>query len=457
MAERSHRAPAKRPGLEARAIALDILIRVEREKAFADVLLGHRLPSVTNPADRRLITQLVLGTIAWQLRLDYELARYSSRKIEELDPAVRAILRLGLYQLRWLTRVPPHAVVDTSVELTRTMPRLAAAGGFVNAILRSALRKPVDLPDRAKDEPGYLAVACSHPRWMVERFITWFDVAEAEAIMRANNEAAPTALRLNLRRGTSDEICEWITRDGMTIARRGPLPETVILDGAPLFNSDSFREGLFTIQSEASQIVARLLAPPPGSTVIDCAAAPGGKSTHLAELVGEGGRVLALDRNRAGLVHARSVAKRLGHKNIDWVCCDSADGLPIRSAGARYVLLDAPCTGSGTMREHPELRWRLQAGDFVRMAKVQEQMLEQAAAITASGGAVVYSVCSLAPQEGARVIATFLQEHPEFSVDQKPSLRERCPGPFNGDGFVRTRPDRDAQDGFFATRLIRRD
>jgi len=456
VADRIHRAPAKRPGLEARAVALDILLRVEREKAFADVLLGHRLPAVTNPADRRLITQLVLGTIAWQLRIDYELARYSSRKIEELDPAVRAILRMGLYQLRWLTRIPNHAVVDTSVELTRTTPRLAAAGGFVNAILRSALRKSVDLPDRAKDETGFLAVAYSHPRWMVERFITWFGVADAEAIMRANNEAAPTALRLNLRRGTPDEICERITRDGMTIARRGPLPETVVLDGAPLFNSDSFREGLFTIQSEASQMVARLLDPAPGSTVVDCAAAPGGKSTHLAELVGGAGRVLALDRNQAGLVHARSVAKRLGHKNIDWACCDSADGLPVRTTSAHNVLLDAPCTGSGTMREHPELRWRLQPGDFARMAKLQEQMLEQAAAVTAPGGAVVYSVCSLAPQEGANEIGTFLQQQPEFSVDEKPSSLDCFAGLVDADGFVRTRPDRDAQDGFFAARLIRR-
>ena len=432
------------------------MLRVERDQAFADVLLGHRLSAVTNPADRRLVTQLVLGTLAWQLRLDYELAQYSARKLDGLDPAIRAILRLGLYQLRWLTRIPAHAAVDTSVSLTPDAQRRSGASGFVNAVLRAALRKPTPLPQRAGDEVGYLAVACSHPRWLVERFIAWFGVETAEAIMLANNAAAPNVIRLNLLRGSPEDLIDRIERDGMALARRGHFPETVILDGAPNFASSAYREGLFTVQSEASQIVGRLLDPQPATIVVDCAAAPGGKSTHLVELTGGRGTVIALDRNLAGLKQARSIAQRLGHGNLHFARCDTARSLPMRPASAGYVLLDAPCTGIGTLREHPELRWRLQPGDFARMAQVQSGMLENAGAIVAPGGLLVYAVCSLAPEEGSGVVGAFLGRHPEFAVDEKVAFAGGFTDRVDADGFVRTRPDRGGRDGFFAARLIRR-
>jgi 16S rRNA (cytosine967-C5)-methyltransferase len=442
-------------GLATRRTACEILLRVDRDRAFADVLLGRRL-SAFAPADRRLVTQLVLGTIAWRGRLDYELARISARKLDTLTPEVLTILRLGLYQLRILTRVPRHAAVDTAVSLAHETPAVTGAARFVNAVLRSAIRAPVPPPGRDADEIEYLATMSSHPRWIVEKFLQWFGGREAEALMAANNEAAPNVIRLNLARGTAAELIASLERDQMQIAAYGRFPETVILKGAPIFASTSFRDGLFQPQAEASQMVARMLAPKAGGTVVECAAAPGGKSTHLAEIVGGKGMVVALDLSLTGLKNGRTVAARLGHRNICFARADCAFALPIRPVCADYVLLDAPCTGLGTLREHPELRWRLQPSDFARMAATQTRMLERAAAIVKPGGALVYAVCSLAPEEGEHVVREFLLRHSEFDLDRKPPGEAALVGVIDSDGFMRTRPDRGALDGFFAARITRR-
>jgi 16S rRNA (cytosine967-C5)-methyltransferase len=439
-----------------RRAALDILVRVERDRAFADVLLGHRIGAFAAD-DRRLLTQLVLGTIAWRGRLDFELARVSSRKLNLLAPEILALLRLGLYQLRILTRVPAHAAVDTAVALAHEIGAGEGAARFVNAVLRNAIRNPVKLPERAANEAEFFAVTYSHPRWMVERFIEWFGADAAQSLMAANNEAAPNALRLNLNRGGAEALIARIQGDGMEIAGRGRLPETVILAGAAMLESASYRAGIFHMQSEASQMAVRLLAPESGATVVDCAAAPGGKTTHIAELIGATGRVIALDLNHGGIKSARAVAARLGHRNILFARADTARALPMRREAADYVLLDAPCTGLGTMREHPEIRWRLGPGDFKRMGGLQAVMLEQAAALVRRGGAMVYAVCSLAPEEGVEVVRGFLARNREFEIDRNPPCRELLGDAIDADGFMRTRPDRGGLDGFFAVRLCRRE
>lgn len=437
-----------------RRAALEILIRVERDRAFADVLLGNRLSVFDNAADRRLVTELVLGTIAWQGRLDYELARLSSRPLAEVDPTVHTILRIGLYQLRRLTRLPPHAAVDTAVRLAGEMPHADRIKGFVNAILRAALRSDIPLPDRQRDEVEFLAIAHSHPRWLVAKFVEWFKRHDAETIMAAHNQPAPNVVRLNLSCGKPDSLIARLERDGMAIERQGLLPETVILKGAPAFASASFREGLFVPQSEASQMVTHLLAPSPAATVIDCAAAPGGKSTHLAEMVGADGRVIALDHNFAGLRRVKTMASRLQHRNVFAVRCDASRALPLAPASAPFVLLDAPCSGLGTLREHPEIRWRLVPDDFARMAQLQSRMLRKASKLVKPGGVIVYAVCSLAPEEGEGVVTSFLSDRREFVMDW-PTTAPLADA-VGDDGFMRTRPDRGSRDGFFAARLKRR-
>ena len=438
-------------GLGARRVALDILVRVDRGGAFADVLLGHRLAAMP-PRERRLVTRLVLGTLAWRGRLDYELTPLCTMPLEKLDPAVLGALRLGLFQMRHLSRIPAHAAVDTAVSLAGEAAGRGAAG-FVNAVLRRTARFASPMPERAADEAAYLAVACSHPRWMVELFIRRFGVERAEAMMSADNEAAPNTVRVNLARGTRGEIIARMKADGIEIASEGHLTETIILANAPDLNSESYRAGLFVPQSEASQLVARMLAPAVGADVVDCAAAPGGKATHLAELVGPRGRVVAFDFNLRGLIAARALARRLGHINIDFARADIG-APPLRTGGARFVLLDAPCTGTGTLREHPEIRWRLKESDLSRMAGVQRRMLESVAALVAPGGVLVYAVCSLAPEEGLEVARDFLGRHPEFSIERPPVPQL---GPLlDSDGALVTSPERSGLAGFFAARMRRR-
>jgi len=442
-------------GLRARRAAYEILLRVDQRGAFADLLLGHRLPAFPVAADRRLITQLVLGTLAWRGRLDFELARISSRELERMTPEILTVLRMALYQIRMLTRIPKHAAVDTAVSLARAVAGPAPAG-FVNAILRNAIRAAVALPQRAVDEIGHLAVVYSHPRWLVEKFVDWLGVDGAETLMAANNTAAPNVMRLNLARADADSLIKLMQKDGLRITRRGRLPETVAVEAGALFESVSFREGLFQPQSEASQLVARLLAPSKGALVIDCAGAPGGKASHLAELVGRRGRVIAFDINFAGLKNTLALARRLRHHNMLCVQGDARGPLPLQPGSCKFVLLDAPCTGLGTLREHPEIRWRLKPDDITRMSLMQDRMIEYAATLIAPDGVLVYAVCSIAPDEGLRIAQRFLDRHLDFAVDRSTRLRTEFADLLDDAGFMRTRPDREGLDGFFAARLIRR-
>ena len=442
-------------GLDSRGTALDILRRVEEHGAFADLLLGERVPAFT-PNDRRLITRLVLGTIAWRGRLDFELAHFTGRPLDGIQPAALAIMRLGLFQLRFLDRIPQHAIVDTAVALAKRTDDARLAAGFINAVMRRATRETVPLPPRDKDQVQHLAVKLSHPRWMVERFIAWFGIDAAERLMAANNEAAPNVIRLNLARGTRNEILTRLRAAEFEITDGGRAPETAILESAARFDSAAYREGLFHPQSEASQLVARVLAPSRGAVVADCAAAPGGKSTHLAELVGSEGRVIALDMNLRGLQNARGLAGRLGHRNVHFVRADMSSAAPLRPSSFSHVLLDAPCTGLGTLREHPEIRWRLSPDDPARMAALQSRMLSNAAALVRPDGAIVYSVCSLAPEEGEGVINSFLTHNKEFEIDRRPPNIGEIRDLLDVSGAMKTRPDAGGMDGFYAVRLLRR-
>jgi 16S rRNA (cytosine967-C5)-methyltransferase len=460
-ARRANRpASARDAGLRARIAAIEILLRVENHGGFADALLGACLPEFA-PADRRLITRLVLGTIAWRGRLDHELEHLAERRLNAISPEALEILRMGLFQIRFLDRIPRHAAVDTAVSIAKRIVGARNAAGFVNAVMRRAAREPVIAPPPSGDEAGRLAIVYSHPRWLAQRFIEWFGAADAERLMAANNEAAPNAIRLNLARAPRAEIIRRLADEGFKIGSN-PLqkqasraPEMIVLDGAPNFESRAWRDGLFHPQSEASQLIARMLAPRTGATILDCAAAPGGKATHLAELAGPAGRVIALDLNFAGLRHARAVARRLRHRNLAFVRADAATAMPFRPASIGYVLLDAPCTGLGTLREHPEIRWRIAPGDPARMAAIQFRMLANAAVLVRPGGALVYSVCSLAPEEGEGVIENFLKCNDEFAIDRKPPNHAELAGLFDARGMMKTRPDRDGLDGFFAVRLVR--
>jgi 16S rRNA (cytosine967-C5)-methyltransferase len=274
--------------------------------------------------------------------------------------------------------------------------------------------------------------------------------------MAANNQAAPNVVRLNLARGRRDDIVARLAASGLDFGRGSFLEETAFLATPSSLGAKIAETGLCCAQSEASQWVARLLAPPAGARVLDCAAAPGGKATHLAELVGNSGRVVALDRNLTGLDRIRGLANRLAHSNLEFICADLTRTAPIRDESFEYVLLDAPCTGLGTLREHPEIRWRLKPSDPARMGGIQSRMLHNVAPLVRRSGALAYSVCSLAAEEGPGVVYDFLSKHPDFALDSQPPVPDSLRKCLQSDGTLLTRPDIGGRDGFFAARLVRR-
>ncbi|HWP65180.1 MAG TPA: 16S rRNA (cytosine(967)-C(5))-methyltransferase RsmB [Candidatus Limnocylindria bacterium] len=450
--------PRPLAALGARSVAHEVLVRVETSDAFADVLLGERLAaSALAEDDARLCTQLVYGTLAWQGRLDHHLAALFRRPLARLDPAVLCALRLGLYQLLFLTRVPAYAAIDTSVSLVAGLGR--GARGLVNALLRRAAAGPhtLALPPAA-ERTRRLAVEWSHPEWLVERWAAELPAGELEALLRADNEPPPTAVRVNPARGERAAIVAELAARSV-VARAGRWASTAVVierGGTRALGGQLLASGRVSFQSEASQLVVDLLAPRAGATILDACAAPGGKTTAIAERLGGRGRVLALDPRRTGLDRLGSECRRLGLSGVLAAVADAR--FPPARPGFDAVLVDAPCSGLGTLRRHPETRWRRRPEDIPRLAALQKAMLDRVAGLVRPGGVLVYAVCTITREETEGVLRDFLAAHPTFGVEPGGAvLAPAAADVVSGDGCVRTFPHRHGLDGFFAVRLARRD
>jgi 16S rRNA (cytosine967-C5)-methyltransferase len=445
-------------GVEARRVAWEVLIAVEAG-AFADAELGRRSANARLPArDQALLTRLVYGTLAWQGYLD-EGIRSCGQKPERLDAGVVTLLRLALFQLAKLTRVPEFAAVDTAVELAKSFRR-GVASGLVNAVLRRFLRqgKTVPLPSLDQDPAGHLAVSLSHPRWLVERWRAELGAAEAEALMGANNIAAPTVLCVNGARAERAALSRRLAEAGVAVRECRFSPDGLIVDssGDPLALPGT-GAGLFHVQGEASQLVSRLLGARPDDRVLDVCAAPGGKAAQLAGQVGDRGAVIAIDRSYEGIAALRRGARRLGLTAVRPVVADGRV-LPL-AAGRTFdaVLVDAPCSGLGTLRQHPEIRWRRRAADLQDLAALQLELLRSVAPAVKPSGSLVYATCTLVKVENEGVVGRFLADFPAFtSDDPRPWLPPAARDLVDGSAALRTFPHRDGLDGFFAVRLKRR-
>jgi 16S rRNA (cytosine967-C5)-methyltransferase len=429
----------------ARTVAHDVLVRVDTTNAFADVLLAHRLASARLPAtERALATELVYGTLTWQARLDHHLASLVHQPVPSLEVPVRAALRLGLFQLLFLDRIPAYAAVDTSVRLAGRR-----ASGLVNAVLRRAARAGrtgFTLPDAA-DPAERLAVEWSHPRWLVERWTAELGAIDAARLLEANDRAPQVALRVNRRRTTPEALAAELGAAGIETAPARFAPDALVVrEGAGrLRDLRAYRHGELSFQGEASQLVVALVDPAPNSHVLDACAAPGGKTTAIAERLGPDARVTALDPNRTGLDRLRREAQRLALSPIEVVTGDARRPPFRRRFDA--VLVDAPCSGLGTLRRHPELKWRRHPDDIPRLAMLQREILAGIAPLVRPGGLLVYAVCTRTADETTAIVDWLLTTHQQFAVE-----RLDIPG-VDADGFLRTAPHTHALDGFFAVRF----
>lgn len=448
---RAERARPPRASAGSRDLALRALVRVERDAAYlgpaldAEIEAAGRLPA----RDRALATELAFGATRRRLALDHALAAACDRPLPKLEDPVLAALRLGAYQLRYLERVPPRAAVHDTVEALKRAG-LARAAPFANAVLRYLAREWPRPPDGLIER---LCVLESHPRWLVDRWVTRLGLHGAAALCAANNAAPPLCLRANPVRASRDEVLGRI-RAARIAAAASPLsPLGVrVRAGGPPSGLPGFAEGHFQVQDDAAQLVALLAGVGSGERVLDVCAAPGAKSCQLAVDGGPDGRVIALDRHPRKLARLPAEAERLGvERRILCMAADATQPLPLPDAAFDAVIVDAPCSGVGTLRRHPELRYRRRAEDLPRLAGLQAALLLRAADHVRPGGVLVYAVCSPEPEEGRDGIAAFLARDARFR-------RDAAPAGFpieTEEGQSVTWPQIHGSDAFFAARLRR--
>ncbi|MDT7602353.1 MAG: rRNA (cytosine967-C5)-methyltransferase, partial [Acidobacteriota bacterium] len=434
-----------------RRAAFEVLRRVEEESAFASVLLAH----VTNDLradDRALCYELTLGVLRWQLWLDRLIEHYAGRDAATLDAPVRCALRLGLYQLRFLTRIPQSAAVNESVNLAHEQG-LRSAAGFINAVLRRATREPeFDPASQAENELERISIAASHPPWLIARWAAEFGATEAELVAHANNRTPPVAFRVNTLRAQEREVIERLRAAGVEVEESKVAPgawRVVAGTGGERLRSLA-SEGLIYTQDEASQLVGHVVGARAGERVLDVCAAPGSKATQIATLTQGHALVVACDIYEHRLRTIVEAARRQGIGNILTVALDAESAtLPFAAGSFDRVLVDAPCTGTGTLRHNPEIRWRITPEDVAELSARQRVILANAARAVAPGGRLIYSTCSLERDENESVVASFLAEYPDFRQETADAPAELL----TADGAARTFPHRDDTDGFFVAVL----
>ncbi len=433
----------------ARRAAFEILRRVELEGAYAAVLLAN-LDSVMRDDDRGLCHELVLGVLRRQLWLDWVIEHFAKRRIARIDLPVKLALRLGLYQLRFLSRIPASAAVNESVKLVRDA-RLRSAASFANAVLRHATREPdYDPTTGVESAAEKLSIETSHPPWLIERWTRAFGFEETAALAHANNEPAPTAFRFTKKSKDRKQIIEELESQGAQVSPSQVAPDAWRIDGCGSALRELSRDGLIYPQDEASQLVAHLLGAQPGDSVLDVCAAPGSKTTHLAALAPQA-LVIASDLHEHRLRTLVELARHQVVNEIKLVAYDATHRLPFADAQFDRVLVDAPCSGTGTLRRNPEIRWRLAPADIDQLAEKQTKILANASAAVRAGGRLVYSTCSVEPEENERVVENFLDTHEDFRralLDVSLELQTE-------NGAARTWPHRHQTDGFFVAAFER--
>lgn len=437
--------------MNARAVAIDVLARVEATDAYLNVVLDQRLAesSLRDPRDAALITELCYGAMRRRLGLDRVIGGFSDRKLAALEDRVLAALRVGAYQI-FHSRVPRRAAVSETVEGLKQIG-LSRAAGFVNAVLRKvAAVESIPLPPES-DLAEHLSVRESHPRWLVERWLRRHGRATAEAMLVASNESPPVTVRANTRAGTREALGALFAEAGQQAVPTALSPVGFRLPSPGAVEAlVGYDQGRFQVQDEAAQLVGLYAAIPEGARVLDACAAPGGKACHLAE----SHLVLAVDLYPAKLEKIRSEARRLRLQDrIEVLAHDATEPFPDSIGAVDAVLLDAPCSGLGTLRRHPELRWRREEADLPRLATLQRRILERCQEVVPPGGLLVYAVCSTEPEEGQDQVDLFLRSHPDFTLET-PAVAERLGWPL-AQGALRTLPGPEGMDGFYAARLRR--
>ncbi|WP_022854826.1 16S rRNA (cytosine(967)-C(5))-methyltransferase RsmB [Thermodesulfobacterium thermophilum] len=447
-----------------RAVALKILIRWEKGKPLLDEVLSQVLTKSVLPdeRDRALVSELVNGVVRHLYYLDFILARFSEHPLEKMDLEVKNLLRLGAYQLLY-TRIPERVAIAESLKILSERKRGAWIRGLVNAVLHKVLENKDNLPEPPDfNEVYYLSVKYSFPEWLVKRWLQRFGRKETEVLLHASNERSPLVIRVNTLKVSRDSLLVYLQKDEVPTAKPCPYsPSGIILEGfrGKITELKPYHFGWISVQDSASQLVGFLLNPKPGAKVLDACAGVGGKTTHMAELMQDKGTIWAFDLYEWRLEKLKENFQRLGLKLPKVFVGDVVEKLKeLQPPSFDYILIDAPCTGTGVIRKHPDVKWARTEEDFLKIPERQLRLLEGLAPFLKKGGIMVYATCSLEPEENEQVIERFLQSHPEFMLeDPAKVLSKTCPEKVKElcveNKYLRTYPHKHGLDGFFAVRL----
>ena len=440
-----------------RQAACETLLRIKKEGGFADRLIDKELSegSLSGP-DRGLYAELVFGVLRRQGTLDHILQQLLEKPMIELDPLAHVILRIGLYQLTCLDRIPESAAVNESVNLAKLIT--PGTSGLINAVLRNYLRRrdAITFPDLATNPAASIATRHSQPEWLVEQWIEQLGVGEARLLAEASSQQPPLTLRVNTLRSDRDQLLREFEKQGIEAAPCRFSPDGITLTGRHTISTlPGFDAGQFAVQDEASQLAGRLLGAEPGERVWDACCAPGGKTCHIAQLMDDRGELIATDISRSKLTLVQDSIRRLGISSATTTVADLHQPDTFPDGYFDRILLDAPCSGLGVIRRNPEAKWRLFSGDITRLAAVQKTLLKNASAKLKPGGTLLYSTCSTSEAENELVVEDFLSHHPEFVLEKLNDLFPEWHDLIAFYGMFRVWPHRHGMDGFFAARIKR--
>jgi 16S rRNA (cytosine967-C5)-methyltransferase len=456
-----------------------IALRDVHKGAYADVALDRVLQKVNlADNDRRLLTELVYGSVRRQRTLDTLIDQFAKKKSHQQPPDLRTILHLGFYQLRYQERIPASAAVNTTVQLAKENG-FSGLTGFVNGLLRQYLRKvggdggaggdrevnsssspsspsslhtdPLQLPENTVERLGILH---SFPDWIIQVWLEQLGLAETEQLCEWMNQSPTIDLRINPLRTSIEEVEAALQSVGILVKRIPHLPQALrfIGNSGSIQKLPGFKEGWWTVQDGSAQLVSHLLDPQPGEVVIDVCAAPGGKTTHIAELIADKGKIWACDRTASRLRKLQENSQRLNLQSIQICIGDSRHFNQFQNTADR-VLLDAPCSGLGTMHRHADARWRQTPESVCELAVLQKELLTHTSTFVKPGGVLVYATCTLHPAENEEVISAFLAESPNWQIESQSGVELPVSAYSTPQGWFKVWPHRQDMDGFFMVRL----
>ena len=436
-----------------RKAALRVLVNCRTNGAWADAALNVQIRrDGLSGADAALCSRIVYGVLQNQLLLDHYISAYCSQKPDHLQPPLLDILRIGAYQILFLDKIPDSAAVNESVALAKIFKRGQAAG-LVNAVLRKISKNKDNLPEIPGQNPERtLSIRYSHPRWLVKRLLPILGVEETEKFLAANNDVAPMTVQVNPLKTSVEKLTAELMEAGVTVKPHAWVPDCLELSGTgDLTALRAFRDGDFMVQDPAARLVSLIADVKPGQRVLDVCAAPGGKSFSAAFAMGNQGSIQSCDLHENKLKRVRESAERLGITCIEAAPADGRVFKPEWENAFDVVLVDAPCSGLGIIRKKPDTRYK-KADELFALPVIQTAILENAARYVAPGGTLVYSTCTILPEENEQVSDAFLAEHPEFSRESF-----TLPEPVGKtDGRLTLWPQRHDTDGFYICRMTRK-